>query len=102
MRGPTGRRRCRRAGTAQSLGFPVLCANLDVGLPPSALVPSDAGAVGVIGLTHPAVDRFTRAPATAPDAAERVTALAEALRRDGARSVVVLLHDGVEWWPHGD
>ena len=84
------------------LGFPVLCANVDVGLAPCALVPTDAGPVGVIGLTHPAVDRFTRAPATVPDVAERVAALAEALRRDGARWVVVLLHDGVEWWPEDD
>ena len=86
------------AGVAR-LGFPVLCANAEVGLAPRALVPTDAGPVGVIGLTHPEVDRFTRAPATVPDVAERVEAHAEALRRDGARWVVVLLHDGVEWWP---
>jgi hypothetical protein len=30
-----------------------------------------------------------------------VTSLARALRRDGARWVVALLHDGVEWWPSG-
>jgi 2',3'-cyclic-nucleotide 2'-phosphodiesterase (5'-nucleotidase family) len=79
-----------------------LCANVDVGLDPCALVSTDAGPVGVIGLTHPHVDRFTRAPATVPDVSERVVALADSLRRDGARWVVVLLHDGVEWWPEGD
>jgi 2',3'-cyclic-nucleotide 2'-phosphodiesterase (5'-nucleotidase family) len=90
-----------RAAVAR-LRFPVLCANVDVGLDPCALVPTDSGPVGVIGLTHPQVDRFTRAPATASDVPERVAALSEALRRDGARWVAVLLHDGVEWWPQGE
>jgi 2',3'-cyclic-nucleotide 2'-phosphodiesterase (5'-nucleotidase family) len=89
-----------RAAVAR-LRFPVLCANLDVGLDPSALVPTQGGPVGVIGLTHPRVDVFTQAPPVVSDVSERVTALAEALRRDGARWVVVLLHDGVEWWPQG-
>jgi 2',3'-cyclic-nucleotide 2'-phosphodiesterase (5'-nucleotidase family) len=89
-----------RAAVAR-LRFPVLCANLDVGLDPSALVPTDGGPVGVIGLTHPRVDVFTQAPPVVSDVSERVTALAEALRRDGARWIVVLLHDGVEWWPQG-
>ena len=40
----------RAAGT---VNFPLLCANVDVGLPPSAIVPTPAGGVGVIGLTHP-------------------------------------------------
>jgi 2',3'-cyclic-nucleotide 2'-phosphodiesterase (5'-nucleotidase family) len=48
------------------------------------------------------VDVFTQAPPTVSDVSERVTALAEALRRDGARWVVVVLHDGVEWWPEGE
>jgi len=89
------------AGVAR-LGFPVLCANVDVGLDPCALVSTDGGPVGVIGLTHPRVDRFSHAPATVSDVPERVAALTEALRRDGARWVVVLLHDGVEWWPEGE
>jgi 2',3'-cyclic-nucleotide 2'-phosphodiesterase (5'-nucleotidase family) len=79
-----------------------VCANLDVGLDPCALVPTDGGPVGVIGLTHPRVDVFTQAPPAVPDVSERVVALAEALRRDGARWIVVLLHDGVEWWPQGE
>jgi 2',3'-cyclic-nucleotide 2'-phosphodiesterase (5'-nucleotidase family) len=90
-----------RAGIAR-LRFPVLCANLDVGLDPCALVTTDSGPVGVIGLTHPRVEVFTQAPPTVLDVSERVGALAEALRRDGARWVVVLLHDGVEWWPEGE
>ncbi|HKG66877.1 MAG TPA: metallophosphoesterase [Solirubrobacteraceae bacterium] len=89
-----------RAAVAR-LRFPVLCANVDVGLDPSALVPTEGGPVGVIGLTHPRVDVFTQAPPAVSDVSERVTVLAKTLRRDGARWVVVLLHDGVEWWPQG-
>jgi hypothetical protein len=83
---------------ASGLGFPLLCANLDVGLPPAALLPEG---IGVIGLTHPQADRFTPAPPLPPDWPERVPELARALRADGARWVVALLHDGVEWWPAG-
>jgi Calcineurin-like phosphoesterase len=83
---------------ADGLGFPLLCANLDIGLPPATLLPEG---VGVIALTHPHVDRFTPAPPPAPDWPERVPELARSLRADGARWVVALLHDGVEWWPAG-
>jgi hypothetical protein len=38
--------------------LPLLCANADAELPPSALI----GELGVIGLTHPAVHELTRAP----------------------------------------
>jgi 2',3'-cyclic-nucleotide 2'-phosphodiesterase (5'-nucleotidase family) len=86
---------------ARRLPFPLLCANVDVGLPASAMIETAAGPVGVIGLTHPQVDQLTSAPV--PDAGwrERVAPLAAELRRDGARVVVALLHDGVEWWPDG-
>jgi len=79
------------------LPFPVLCANADADLPASALI----GELGVIGLTHPAVHEL--APlAPRPFADWRVPEHAGALRRDGARWVVALLHDGVTWWPDGD
>ena len=84
---------------ARSLSFPLLCANVDIGLPPTALIETPAGAVGVIGLTHPHSDLHSRAPALAPDWPERVGPLARELRTDGARWVVALLHDGVDWWP---
>jgi 2',3'-cyclic-nucleotide 2'-phosphodiesterase (5'-nucleotidase family) len=77
------------------LPFPLLCANAGVGLPATALL----GEVGVIGLTHPQVHEFTRAPAPYDDWPERVPAHARELRRDGARWVVALLHEGVTWWP---
>jgi 2',3'-cyclic-nucleotide 2'-phosphodiesterase (5'-nucleotidase family) len=77
------------------LPFPLLCANADAGLPATALL----GDVGVIGLTHPQVHEFTRAPAPFGDWPARVERHARELRRDGARWVVALLHDGVTWWP---
>jgi hypothetical protein len=79
------------------LPFPLLCANADAGLAATAIV----GDVGVIGLTHPQVDQLTRAPAPYDDWSDRVTAHARELRGRGARWVVALLHDGVEWWPDG-
>src|SRR5215218_8622943 len=80
------------------LSFPLLCANADIGLPGSALIETASGPVGVIGLTHPASDRFSQAPRIA-DWHDRVSELARDLRRHGARWVIALLHDGVEWWP---
>jgi hypothetical protein len=84
---------------ATRLSFPLLCANVDVGLPPSTLLDTAAGRVGVIGLTSPNSHRYSRAPAPAGDWPQRVEGLAGELRADGARWVVALLHDGVEWWP---
>ena len=84
---------------ARGLPFPLLCANLDVGLPGSAMVETGAGPLGVIGLTHPHVHRLTQAPPPAPDWADRVAPLARELRTQGARWVVAMLHDGVDWWP---
>ena len=84
---------------AQGLPFPLLCANVDVGLPGSAMIETAAGALGVIGLTHPQVHRLTQAPPPAGDWGERVAPLARELRGQGARWVVAVLHDGVDWWP---
>ena len=85
---------------ARALPFPLLCANLDVGLPGTATVGTPAGGLGVIGLTHPHLDRLTEAPAPTHDWAERVEPLARDLRGRGARWVVAVLHDGVDWWPN--
>jgi hypothetical protein len=82
------------------LGFPVLCANADVGLPASAMVDSAAGPFGVIGLTNPRIGEYSLGPKTDQGWPERVGALARELRSRGARWVVALLHDGVEWWPN--
>ena len=85
---------------ARVLPFPLLCANVDVGLPGAAMVDTPAGGMGVIGLTHPYVDRLTEAPPPAGDWAERVEPLARDLHGQGARWVVAVLHDGVDWWPN--
>jgi 2',3'-cyclic-nucleotide 2'-phosphodiesterase (5'-nucleotidase family) len=87
---------------ARRLPYPLLCANVDVGLPPSAMVETGAGPLGVIGLTHPHVHRLTKAPPPAEDWPGRVGPLARELRGRGARWVVAILHDGVDWWPNPD
>nr|WP_161556630.1 metallophosphoesterase [Micromonospora acroterricola] len=81
------------------LPYPVLCANVDVGLPASTIIETAGGPVGVIGLTHPFSHRFAAAPPPLDGWPHRVAELSADLRADGARWVVVLLHDGVDWWP---
>ncbi|MFD1829915.1 hypothetical protein ACFSJS_09580 [Streptomyces desertarenae] len=84
---------------AKSLPFPLLCANVDVGLPGCAVVDTVVGPVGVIGLTHPHSQRLSQAPQPVDDWSERVNELARSLRRQGVRWTVALLHDGAAWWP---
>ncbi|SCF05550.1 2',3'-cyclic-nucleotide 2'-phosphodiesterase/5'-or 3'-nucleotidase, 5'-nucleotidase family [Micromonospora coriariae] len=81
------------------LPYPVLCANVDVGLPASTIIDTPGGPVGVIGLTHPFTHRFAGAPPPLDDWPQRVAHLSADLRANDARWVVVLLHDGVDWWP---
>jgi 2',3'-cyclic-nucleotide 2'-phosphodiesterase (5'-nucleotidase family) len=83
-----------------ALRFPLLCANADAGLPATTVVDTEPGAVGVIGLTHPQIHLSSQGPRPADD--WRVAELARELRAAGARWVVALLHDGVEWWPSGE
>jgi hypothetical protein len=84
---------------AARLRFPLLAANADAGLAGTTVVETSAGSLGVIGLTNPRVNALSEG-APAPVETD-VGALARGLRRDGARWVVALLHDGVEWWPEG-
>jgi len=80
------------------LPFPLICANVDVGLPPSTLLGTPAGPVGFVGLTHPRVAAFTpSAPPAETDLARIVPMHAAALRAQGAVAVVVLIHFGVNW-----
>ncbi|HET6449465.1 MAG TPA: metallophosphoesterase [Conexibacter sp.] len=79
-------------------GFPIVCANVDVGVPAATLLETEVGAVGFIGLTHPQVAAFTpHAPGADTDLAQIVARHARRLRRDGAIAVVVLFHFGVDW-----
>ncbi len=84
---------------ARLLPYPLLCANVDAGLPASAMIETGAGPLGVVGLTHPFSHRFADAPPPSGDWPDRVAGLVNDLRAGGARWVVVLLHDGVDWWP---
>jgi len=74
------------------LPFAVLAANLPLGLPATRML----GTVGVIGLSVPAMAELHPGLAAAPDPADVVAAHADLLREQGARHVVLALHDGVD------
>src|SRR5918994_2762226 len=83
---------------APETGFPLLCANApEVGLPPTAVVKTDEGVVGFVGLTCPDPEVYVSAPSLDPDLAGIAIGHAEELRTSGADWVVALLHDGVDW-----
>jgi len=83
---------------AAETGFPLLCANApEVGLPPTAVVDTDMGIVGFIGLSCPDPGVYVSAPDLDPDLAGVAIRHAEELRAAGANWVVALLHDGVDW-----
>lgn len=81
-----------------ALPFPVVCANVDAGVPATTLIETEAGRVGFIGLTHPQVAAFTpHAPEADTNLARIVADHAQTLRCSGAVAVVVLFHFGVDW-----
>jgi 2',3'-cyclic-nucleotide 2'-phosphodiesterase (5'-nucleotidase family) len=83
---------------APQTGFPLLCANApEVGLPPTAVVETEGGVVGFVGLTCPDPEVYVSAPGLDPDLAGVASGHAEELRASGAQWVVALLHDGVDW-----
>jgi 2',3'-cyclic-nucleotide 2'-phosphodiesterase (5'-nucleotidase family) len=83
---------------APQTGFPLLCANApEVGLPQRALVETEGGVVGFVGLTCPDPEVYVSAPSLDPDLAGIAIGHAEELRASGADWVVALLHDGVDW-----
>jgi 2',3'-cyclic-nucleotide 2'-phosphodiesterase (5'-nucleotidase family) len=83
---------------APQTGFPLLCANApEVGLPPTAVVETEGGVVGFVGLTCPDPEVYVFAPDLDPDLAGVAIRHAEELRASGADWVVALLHDGVDW-----
>lgn len=86
---------------ATQVSFPIVCADRDVGLPATAMIDTPGGAIGVVGLTHPFAHEFY--PVAQPDTDAAVIAEhARQLRRDGARWVLALLHDGATWWASPD
>ena len=88
-----------------AFGFPVLCANLDLGFPATAVLSTPEGDVGVIGLTHPNLNSmrsWSMRPERAMPLQEGVAPFdvagaAADLRKQGAAAVAVLIHDGVDW-----
>jgi 2',3'-cyclic-nucleotide 2'-phosphodiesterase (5'-nucleotidase family) len=83
---------------APETDFPVLCANApEVGLPPTAMVETEARFVGFVGLTCPDPEAYVSAPALEEDLAAVVGGNARELRTSGAEWVVALFHDGVDW-----
>jgi hypothetical protein len=78
------------------LPFPLLAANLDLGLPATRLLAVEERALGVIGLSVPALAALHPGASVDPDSAGLVARHAAALRRDGAERVVLALHDGVD------
>jgi hypothetical protein len=81
---------------AAELPFPLLAANLPLGLPATRLVAAGDRAVGVIGLSLPDMATLHPGMEVVADPARIVTEHARALRRDGARHVVLAVHDGVD------
>jgi 2',3'-cyclic-nucleotide 2'-phosphodiesterase (5'-nucleotidase family) len=86
---------------AGRLPFPSLCGNVDVGLPATMLMKTAAGPLGVIGLTCPglAAIHFVRNSIVGRVLDEAVTRWAGELRERGARWIVLVLHDGVDFIP---
>jgi hypothetical protein len=83
---------------ASKTGFPLLCANSpEVGLPPTAVIETDVGSIGFVGLTCPDSEAYVSAPPLEDDLAGVVIVQARELRDSGVGWVVVLFHDGVNW-----
>lgn len=74
------------------LPFPLLAANLPLGFPATRLLSE----VGVIGLSLPAMAELHPGVTAHPDPAGMAIEHAAELRSQGARHVVLALHDGVD------
>lgn len=89
---------------APGLGFPLLCANAPLGLPPTAILSTEAGDIGFVGLTFPVLPSMAPysltperlLPANNHDLAGAARAAAADLRAAGVTAVVALLHDGID------
>ncbi|MEN2742725.1 metallophosphoesterase [Microbacterium sp. X-17] len=79
-------------------GVPIVVANYDIGLPSTVLLDAGGVGVGVIGLTHPALQQFNSTLSGDQLAPEvLVPDLARSLRTSGADVIVTVIHDGVDW-----
>jgi 2',3'-cyclic-nucleotide 2'-phosphodiesterase (5'-nucleotidase family) len=84
------------------LPFSLLAANLRLSFPATRLLSADGRAVGVIGLSLPAMATMHPGVPAHPDPAGMVVEHATELRTQGARHVVLALHDGVHAPPGAD
>jgi 2',3'-cyclic-nucleotide 2'-phosphodiesterase (5'-nucleotidase family) len=84
---------------ARKVSFPILCADRDLGLPGTTMIETPHGGVGIVGIAHPFAHELAHAPTPLPGGNQAALAEhADQLRRDGARWVLALLHDGATWW----
>ncbi|MGI8781948.1 MAG: hypothetical protein ACR2L8_17585 [Solirubrobacteraceae bacterium] len=81
------------------LPFGLLAANLRLNLPATRMLSADGRAVGVIGLSLPAMPAMHPGVTAHPDPVGMVVEHATELRTQGARHVVLALHDGVDALP---
>jgi hypothetical protein len=77
----------------RELPFGLLAANLDLGLPATRMLEPR---VGVIGLSLPSMAELHPGTPVEADSVGLVARAAAALRADGARHVVLAVHDGAE------
>jgi hypothetical protein len=78
------------------LPFPLLAANLPLGLPATRLLQAGSATVGVIGLSLPSMPALHPGATVHSDSAGLVRAHSAELRAEGASHVVLALHDGAD------
>jgi hypothetical protein len=78
------------------LPFPLLAANLPVGLAATRLLSAGGRAVGVVGMSMPHIHEMHPGVTAHADPIATVVDHAAQLRGQGARHVVLALHDGVD------
>jgi hypothetical protein len=78
------------------LPFPLLAANLPLGLDATRMLPLGGRAVGVIGLSLPHMDELHPGMTAHPEPVGIAVEHANGLRAEGAAHVVLALHDGVD------
>jgi hypothetical protein len=92
---------------APVLGFPLICANADVGFAATHIIETSAGPVGFIGITCPMLQLFgvfahvpnLTLPTPDRDVTTAVNNAVATLREAGVVAIVVMVHDGVDWTP---
>ena len=83
------------------LPFPLLAANLPLGLPATRMLSAGDRAVGMIGLSVPAMPALHPGMTADADPVAVAARRARELRSAGARHVVLALHDGADPLPGG-